>query len=365
MSQFKMAANMAFKDSYKASVVAGLTTTTFYSGLTALFLGREMDGFDQIARLAVAAELGKKPEELAFSDYLQSENRVVKRRMDLFKQENAHRYPVSLMPMLPTAMENMTRSLAPQMKPEQSLLAKGETRWRDAMRPRPNASGLEHALHGWNLWDTVVYAGVATLWLLETFNTDKTFAYQGRKEMENNEALGLKIDPNNIAGLYNRMRSDTGLPMIDNKLDRDKIWPLFEALTKKVNENPNFGLPEIAYLMGLGKLDVFAKDAQGKEMHDDKGRLVIDEKVYTHAMQEIERVEKIGLKGIAEEKRKAREAGQGPVSEAEKSTSFIDKVGHKWLDAHLTGYRNIMGENRKFAESISPRDPGEVPLSLA
>lgn len=354
----KMASLMAFKDSYRANLAAGIATSAFYTGLTEIFMGREMEGFDRMARKAVAAELGKNPDELKFSDYYDSKNVAVKKRMELFGQESKMRYPVSLMPMLPTVMEHVTRRISPQsMRPEHSSLAEGENRWRDK-HPKPNAPAIEHFLDGWNVWDTAVYAGVAMLWLQETFNTEKTFAYQGRKEMEVSESLGMKLGVNNIMGLYNRARVDGGMEMIDDKVDRQKLWPMLEVVADKMNNSPEFGLPEAMYLMGLGKLDVFEKGTDGKEIKDKDGHRVIDQQAMQRAIAEINHVDKVGLKGIAEEKKKAgQEVTTGPKT-------WMDRVGRGWMDAHYNFQNAFGGSKKKFTEQISPRDPGETPISL-
>lgn len=351
----KMLAIATFKDTHKANVVAGVTTAAFYSGLSWMFLGREMDGFDQIARKAVAAELGKRPEEMKFSDFYESENPVIKSRMALLATENRERYSVSALPMLPTMMEYAARGVGPQaMRPARDEVLSGETRWRDKP-PAPNSSWTEHMLYGYNLWDGIVFAGIAALWFNETYGIDKTFIYQGRKEMENNQGLGLKIGPNNIAGLYNRMRSDTKLPMVDSKEDREKIWPLYERLAKEVNESSKFDLPELTYLMGMGKLNVFAKDQNGKEIRGADGNLVLDENAMNRALAEIDKVKAIGLAGIARENRELR-----PKSKA----GFVERLERGWMDFQFNSYRGLFGKTAKFQEYVSPRDPGEAPVSI-
>lgn len=356
----KMLAMMALKDSHKANVVAGVTTTAFYSGLTAVFLGREMDGFDQMTRTAVAAETGKRAEDLTFKDFAGSENVIVQKRMRLFTEEHLSRYAVSVLPMLPTVMEHVARRVNPGMKPTHQDLSDGETRWRDE-RPKPNASPMDHLLHGWNTWDNVVYAGVATLWLKETYSTDKTFVYQGRKEVENFKALGLKIDANNIAGLYNRYRVDSGQAMIEDKIDRDKLWPLFDYTAKKMNQCPHFDLPELTYLMGLGKMDVFARDETGAEIKGADGRRVLDEPALAKLYQEINRIERIGLKGIAEE---ARQENRLRPPKPKNPQSFVARLTQDFMEIEHANYRRIFGQNKDFQEYISPRDPGEVPPNV-
>jgi hypothetical protein len=360
---FKVGALVTLKDANKANIIAGVATSAFYAGLTEVFLGREMDGFDRMARPAVAAELGKKPEDITFEDYLRSDNSAVKRRMQLFKHEHWQRYGVSLMPMLPTVMEYATRHINPGgalTKPHTEDIAKGNSRYRkdNSGRPAPNAPVLEHLLHGWNLWDTVVYAGVALLWLYETYGVEKTFAYQGRKEMENSESLGLKVGPNNIAGLYNRMRGDRGLPHITNKHDREILWPLFEQVAEKVNHAHGFGLPEMMYLMGLRKLDVFKKDADGHEMLDDKGCRQIDELAMKRALAELDLVEQKGLKAIAHDNHKLA------MKPKQSELGLVDKLSAKWYDMNFGLYKAVAGRRKLFAENISPRDPSENPYSL-
>jgi len=344
------------KNAYASNLLAGVATSAFYTGLTELFMGREMSGFDHVAHMAVAAELGKDPNDLKFSDYMDSENCVIKKRMQLFNSESWQRYPVSLLPMMPIAMEHVARNVRPEMQPRAARLREGENRYRAGRVPY-SAPAIEHLLEGWKLWDTVVFAGVAMLWLKETFGTDKTFIYQTRKEMELHDELGLKIEPNNMMGLYNRMRNDCDLPMI-YKENRDAIWPLFELLAEKVN-NSSLGLPELTYLMGLGKLDVFAKDAAGKEIHDESGKMVIDKKAWENAMAEIAHVEKVGLKGIIEESK------ANPQKKPAKAHSFVENLGRVWYDTHFAGYTALFGskrdKDRPFSEQISPRDPGEVP----
>ena len=351
---------ITFKETNKANVAAGVVTSAFYGLLAETFLDREMDGFDRIAREAVAAELGKKPEELKFSDYLRSQNDVVKCRIKLLKEENVLRYSVAAAPMLPTAMELIARKTNPggnMKRPEQAELDVGENRHRHE-RPKPNGTWKEQVLHGWNLWDGSVYGAIAVLWLYETYGVKKTFAYQGRKEMENNESLGLKIGANNIMGLYNRMRDDRKLPVVTSKVDREKLWPMFEMLADKVNEHERFGLPELTYLMGLRKLDVFKTDSSGKEVRDQANHLVIDEAKYQQAMAEIEKVATIGLEGIG--RQQAHMAIKNPRVEL----GLVDRMVGGWFNLHFNGYKAIAGRRKHFIENISPRDPSENPMSL-
>jgi len=357
----KMLAIMATNDSHKANVIAGVSTSLFYTALSWHFLGSEMDGCDQVARRAVAAELGKKPDELSFSDFYDSKNPIVRSRMKLFDKENTERYAVGLLPMLPTAMEYTARKFGPPgMHPAQDEMISGQTRWRDSDSPKPTAHWLEHALHGYNLWDGIVYAGIAALWFKETYGVDKTFIYQSRKEMENNHSLGLKIGPNNIAGLYNRMRNDAGLPMIDNREDRDKLWPMFENIAHRFNRSHRMDLPELTYLMGMGKLDVFAKGADGKELRGADGILVVDPQALQRAHVEIEKVERIGLEGIAEENRRAK-AGE---LQKQENPGTLARIGRDWMDLQFNTYRRIFGKTKSFQEYVSPRDPAEASNSL-
>ncbi len=351
---------ITFKESNKANIAAGVVTSAFYGLLAETFLDREMDGFDRIAREAVAAELGKKPEDLKFSDYLRSQNDVVKCRIKLLKEENVLRYTVAAAPMLPTAMELLARKTNPggKMKqPDQGDIDSGETRVRHE-RPSAKGSWKEQVLHGWNLWDGSVYGAIAMLWLYETYGVKKTFAYQGRKEMENNESLGLKIGPNNIMGLYNRMREDRKLEVVNSKTDREKLWPMFEQLSEKVNHSDRFGLAELTYLMGLRKLDVFKTDAAGQEVRDGDNHLIIDEAKYRQALAEIEKVSTVGLEGIG------REQAQLAVHKPKVQLGLVDRMVGSWFNAHFNGYKAVAGRRKHFIENISPRDPSENPMSL-
>jgi len=339
-------------NSFQSNLLAGGATSLFYAGLTEIFLGREMTGFDKIAHMALAAELGKKPETIKFSDYLDSNNCVIKKRMALFKKENINRYSASLLPMLPSVMELAARKISPGLRPSDESVKDGANCYLPG-KIKHNSRAIDHVLDGWGLWDGIVYAGIALLWLQETFNTDKTFIYQARKEMENNESLALKIGANNMAALFNRMRDDCGMEMI-GKSDRDIMWPMYELLAKKMNANPNFGLAELTYLMGLGKLDVFAKDKHGKELKDKDGRLLVDERLWKLALSEIELIERVGLAGIIEEKMKAGEKSDAP------NVSFVSRLGRGWLDTHFNVFKAITPNNKTYTEAISPRDTSEV-----
>src|SRR4051812_18588217 len=73
----KIAGYYLFRDEVKATALASFLTTGFYAGLTTSFFGQESRMLEIIARDAVAAELGVKPEELTFSDYWRSKNHIV------------------------------------------------------------------------------------------------------------------------------------------------------------------------------------------------------------------------------------------------------------------------------------------------
>lgn len=350
---FKMLSLMAIKDRHKAEVVAGVATTGFYASLTSYFAGVEADSFDENARRAVAAELGKKPEELKFSDYSDSKNSIVRREVEDFKWVTKARYATDMLPLLPSAVNFASRAI-----PGLEHLGRYPTQ----NPPQPNASAMEHLLHGWRLWDNLVYAGKSGYWAYETFAIPKTGHYEIYKLSENIEELKRHYSANDLIGVINRNRNDRKLPMISSKADHEALWPVLEKLAEKLNTSDKFDIPELVYLVGLNKLNIYALDANGQEIRGAHGP-VVDPTAISRAMAEIDLIDRIGLDGIGERNRQAHyQAGK-----AEGEHGFADRIERRWTDTKFETFQalfNLKGRD-KHVEYISPRDPTEVGPSVA
>lgn len=325
----------AFKDPHKANVAASVATSLSYAGLAWWFFGLEKESFDQNVRLAVAAELGKNPEDINFKDYYQSKNCIVQSRLKVFELENMYRYPIALLPIIPAIADKALKGSA----------------------LRETGGG---PVRIWRNWDTPIYAGVAAMWLGESYAVNKTAAYEIQKVRENEESVGKEVTANSLIAVYNRMRTDAGLTMLDTKDDRAKVWPLLERLAHLVNDRDHVNMPEVVYLMGMGKLNVFARDQNGNELHDASGHLILNPAAYRAAEMEIERVNRIGLKGIAQEN-----ASLHTPKPRMEPTDMRTNFKAAWMNAHHDSFRTMLGRDHFTPnEYISPRDLGDTPFVM-
>lgn len=351
----KTLAYLHFKDRAKAEVVASVTSAGVYAALTTTFAGLESDVFDENVRNAVAAELGKKPSELKFSDYLDSKNSIVKKEMDDYQWVQKARYGTDALFLLPAALAIAGNS-SPGMQ-------KAFARARGPQRVQNPQTPLETVMSGFNLWDNMIYASKAGYWAYETYAIPKTAHYEVVKAVETIESVNRKFSPNDLVGIVNRNRADQGLPMLDDKAERNAMYPVLEHLANCMNTCDNFNMPEVVYLVGMGKINIFAHDAQGKELIGADGKRVISDEAIQRSIAEIDRMKEVGLEGVTKENARIRREQQAQPGyiEPSKNHGFAERVRHGFLDAQFNFTNSFFRGKDKHTESISPRDGGDVP----
>ncbi len=364
---FKTAAFLHYHDKpnglQKANLVAGLATTGFYGAVTTSFAGFESGMLDHNGRQAVAAEMGKKPEELNFSDYNDSNNIIIRREMNDYRFVQKARYLTDLLPMLPSAVDYMGE-IMPEFK--KAIEMGRESQSRGMKNPVAIAAGAFGALDG------LVYAMKAIYWMYETYAIPKNSHYEIVKLEETVDNVKRKFEANHLIGVVNRAREDRARElveagkikkedisdyMLNEKVERNAIWPVLEHLATKMNESDTFNMPEMIYLVGNDKINVFVKDEAGKEIKDADGNRVSTPETIRQAIAEIDHMAEVGLKGITEENRQKNLASQPtPVPVPH---TFIENVKRNALDLQYNTLSKIFGPQDRAEEYISPRDFGE------
>lgn len=364
------------KEHHRASadVAASAVTTASYLTMTAMFHGLEANAFSNNVRTAVAAELGKSPDELKFSDFLDSQNTIVRQEAKDMQNITRLRYATDLSAALPIAMLGAGK-IFPKLG-EAYKAGRLETK-----SPSPNAKFGERFMHSFNVWDSTIFAVKSAYWAYETFLVDKTAHYEVVKLQENIVSVGKQFKPNDLIALINRNRHDLELENIQPGPSRDAMWKVLEHLTDKLNNAPHFAVPELVYLVGMDKLSIFEKDKNGNEIMGTDGHAKPDEKAVKQALKAIDEVAEKGLKGIMEEQQKNRgvyeQSGQLPQipgydlhsHEGLKSNlapkKFTERFGRNIKDAHHHLTTSIVPRAGGFTEYISTRDQAEGAHGIA
>lgn len=378
---FKTVAFAHFRNADKADIAASVVGTAFYGSLTAAFQGQESDIFDKNVRTAVAAEMGKDPAEIKFSDYMDSKNSIVTRELKDLQNITKIRYATDAVFLLPAAIYAAS-TIFPGLK---KTYQRG--RIDHGGKPPKDANIAELAVGAFNLWDHLIYGTKAGYWAYETYGIPKTAHYEVVKTFENVESVGKKFTENDVLAIVNRAREDQGLGQITDKGERETLWPILTHVCDKLNHAHQFGVPELVYLIGLEKLNIFEKDAQGKEkVGTEEGTHVISQEKIQAAHEAIDMVAEKGLIGVAEENKQARMtfAGQAQMPGGEsqkmngfagktqttlggtqKNNGFVDNIRRNIMDRSFDLTTGLFPSPKKGVEYISPRDLGDVPNYMA
>ncbi len=330
---------LAFKDKDKASRVAQVATALCSATMTSTFFGLEADMIDQDSYKAVAAEMGLSPDEVKFSDYGKSGNIIVKRAYeDLLKLQKG-RYLTDALFVLPMVVDKL----------HNNIYSKNVFPSRD---PSDKALDLEKIFRdvGPGL------AGKSGYWAYETFLVEKTSHYEVVKIRENLESTGKAIKADDLLAVYQRARDDSGLHRIDlNDGEAYKaIMPLLERMADEYNKHDGkFGMGEIVYLMGLGKINIYAPDNK-----------TISQEAIEKSYVELDKVLSVGLNGICEENKKRRELGLPLESSrygqmrSRNEGGFVSGL----VDGAFQGSQAMLAKMfpKRPEEYITRRDPSEV-----
>jgi hypothetical protein len=326
-----------------AADFARVSSTLGYSALTATFFGLESEMIDANAREAVATELGIDPKQVKFSDYKNSDNAIISHAYKDILRLQKYRFGTDMMFMIPTVLQAGAERCGvtwPRMK---------------SVREDPKEfTASQILLNGHNAWDFGVYAGKAAYWAGETYLMPKTGHYEIVKLRENIQSTGRDIIADDLLAIYQRARTDKKLPMIENEsaLEYKALRPLLERMAKEYNKHDGtFGVPEIVYLIGTGRINIHARD--GVTLSSDAA---------AQSFKEIDKVVAVGLKGIRYENMQ-KYAG---MSDVEKRAlrghkGFVDKIADGAFNVAQKILGNARGQDkRKPEEYITPRDPGEL-----
>ena len=328
-----------------SSDFARVTSAVAYSMLTTAFFGLESELIDANGREAVSAEMGIDPARVDFSDYKYSKNVIISKAYKDIIRLQKYRYGTDMLFVLPTLLRLGSKAMG--------------IGWPDGKDVEENFDkyGLKEQLQNGHVgWNMSVYAGKAAYWAGETFLVPKTGNYEIVKLRENLQSTSKDISANDIFAVYQRTRTDRGLPIIENDsaTEHQAIWPLLQRMADAYNKHDGtFGVSEMVYLIGLGKINIHAPD-----------NVTVSNDAITQSQKEIDKVLAIGLNGIREENRKHSSKGSlDHKLSAKHSKSFVDNISDGAFNIVQKVLRNNQRSNKhaiKTEEYISARDPGEL-----
>lgn len=328
------------------------------SGITTTFLGLESQMIDDSGRKAVATAMGVDQDKLQFSDYGHSSNIIIKKAHDDLMRLQKYRYGTDLLFLLPTVVETIYyRTTGKEFAPTRNIVASvddrpslkeergGITKSRDY---NPGFySGLEKALQGHVGLAMSAYAGKAAYWVFETFNVPKTAYYDVVKLRESLEATGKDITANDLKSIYQRTRTDRKLPMVSlaSRKENDALRELFTHMANEYNKHDGkFGIAEIVYLIGEGKINIHASDQK-----------TFSQAAVEQSHREIEKVLTLGLDGIREQNRQRHaQAGDIPVTE---QRTFTERFSNRAVNTIQSIIDTARSHPKRPEEYISERDP--------
>jgi hypothetical protein len=186
---------------------------------------------------------------------------------------------------------------------------------------------------------------------------DKTSHYEVVKVRENLESTGKSIKGDDLLGIYQRARDDSHLKRVElsDAAEYKALMPLLDRMADEYNKHDGkFGMSEIVYLLGMGKINIYAPDNK-----------TLSPEATMRSNQEISRVLDIGLTGIGEENRRRRELGLAPektcFSEALPKRSeggFVDTLVNSAFNTSQSALSKIFPKRPE--EYVTRRDPSEV-----
>ena len=328
-------------DSAKASKVAQVATALCGAAMTSTFFGLETDIIDQDSYKAVAAEMGVEPDKVKFSDYNHSGNIIVRRAYEDLMKLQKWRYATDALFVLPAAISVAHKTLYPGAGVVKAPRPEGGIDMNDVIRDV--GPGL---------------AGKSAYWAYETFMVDKTSHYEVVKVRENLESTGKRVGADDLLGIYQRARDDSHLKRVElsDAAEYNAIMPLLDRMAQAYNKHDGkFGLPEIVYLVGLGKINIYEPDNQ-----------TISKDAIERSNKAIDRVLDIGLSGITEENRKRNELGLPPekscFSDALPSKKHKGGFADAFADAAYNTSQTVLSKMfpKRPEEYVTRRDPSEV-----
>jgi hypothetical protein len=329
-----------------ASNFARIGSAAIYSTLTTAFLGDESRMIDENSRRAVAAELGVDPAKLTFSDYKYSGNTIVSGAHHDIMMLQKYRYGSDALFMLPIAIKYGSKAMGipwiEHSRAVNDLISKEDGR---------KISGTQLMISGHNAWDFSVLAGKAAYWAGETYLVQKSSHYEIMKLRENLQSTGKDMNFNDLLGVYQRARNDRTLPMIETKNEYDALRPLLQKMADAYNQHDGkFGIPEIVYLLGLGKINIHGPDNK-----------TVSAEAIANSNNEIDKVLSLGLEGIRMEKAKQRAMQGIPDSAVLHEKTFVDRLGDTATSAIQSVMKGLRGGKKpRHEEYITVRDPGEA-----
>jgi hypothetical protein len=324
-----------------SSDFARVASAGTYSVLTTTFLGAESEMIDHNSRLAVSAEMGIDPDRLTFSDYKYSKNAIVSKAHNDMLRLQKYRYGTDMLFVLPTLLRLGSKGVGYSW-PESGKIDNDPFKY----------NWMDHLANGHVGWNMSVYAGKAIYWAGETYFIDKSGHYEIVKLIETLEATGKDMDANDLWSVYQRGRTDRGQEMVehDNAAAYNAMRPLLQRMAAAYNKHDgHFGMSEIVYLMGLGKINVFAAD--------DK---TVSNEAIERSNQEIDKVLTIGLKGIREEKKRMREMHGVSGDTAIHPKGFSDRFSDGAIGMAQSFVKAFRKKPYRHEEYLSVRNPGEL-----
>lgn len=328
-----------------SSNFARIASAGVYSTLTTAFLGDESRFIDENSRKAVAAELGIEPDKLSFSDFKYSQNTIVSGAYHDMMMLQKYRYGTDALFMLPIAAKIGAKSLnIPWIEHSREV--------NQRIRNGENLTATQLMISGHNALDFSVLAGKAAYWAGETYLIEKSSHFEIMKLRESLGSTGKDMSFNDLLAVYQRLRNDKKLPMIDSPEEYDALRPLFKKMTEAYNKHDGkFGIPEVVYLIGLEKINVHTGDER-----------TVSKKMIEASAREIDKVIDIGLDGIRKEKQKEREAQGIPDSAVLHEKTFVDRLGDVATTTVRSVMRGIRGGKKppEYDDYVNVHDPGEV-----
>ncbi|NBX02707.1 MAG: hypothetical protein EBR02_01305 [Alphaproteobacteria bacterium] len=319
-----LAATLLHKGDPKKAFRTALAATGLCSAaMTTVFMGLESKMVSEDCRDAVSAELGIPAEQLKFSDFQHSKNIIARKAYKDFTRLQPIRYATDALFLLPHAIG----TLMPNATAKYDLVDK----------LKDVGPGL---------------AGKSGYWLYETYGVPKTSHYEIVKLSENIESTGKNIKADDLMGVYQRTRDDAHLKRIDigNAEEHQALRPLLEKMADAYNKHDGkFGMSEIVYLIGMGKINIYAADNR-----------TISQDAIKHSYQDIERVISVGLKGIAQQSHD-RESGVSAMFAKNIPAKLPEKTfADSFLNSAVNVAQSIVGKGPKRREEwISVRNPGD------
>lgn len=334
------AAGLAGKPPYQASLYASAACGIAYGAFTTKFAKDEAIVMDDNFREAVSAELGIAPEEVKFSDYGKSQNIIARNEYKDWKRVQKVRYATDTLAFLPIVLHGVL-SCIPGAKGHIPDTAAGQPQSQSSWKWALGVLGLNE----------MVYGAQSLYWVFETDKVRRSGQYETVKVRETLQALRKDIGFNDVFSILQRTRDDlreaTGEERYRryNYAEKEAIRPLVNLIIEKFFKT-KFGTSELMYLAGLDKINI----------HDRQGN--ISQEAIDRSCQEIEKLAAIGIKGVREENRKQRAAGNISGSMPTRQNSWVDKLLDKTMGSLLPVAVNAGAANgMSVEEKFSQRDP--------